>query len=1096
MISEGTLDKVRELPIESIVEPYVKLSRDGRLNMKGLCPFHSEKTPSFSLNLSKNLYHCFGCNRGGDGIRFIMEKENLSFTDAVHFLAKQHGIPVDYEKEEEQSGEAVAEQKHKESLLATLDILQTFFVDSLRLATTEDSRNARCYAYNRWPEDFCSEAGLGYAPKDSNAFRDFCQQKGLKEELLFELGMLKRKEDGTSYSMFRERIMIPIRNRWGRIIAYTARYIGANPNAPKYINSATSVLYTKGETLFGIDRAFRLRDAENFIIVEGAPDALRLQSIGLENTVASLGTSWNENQLNLLKRYKSSLCFIPDSDVAPEGQYGPGFKAVMECGTLAIRKGFHATVKELPFGTRELTEEELQEKYEGAIPKDAQREVLVKNDADSYILSEEIYRNLREKHFIVWLAEKQFATASSLLREINCVNQIADLLRYVKDQFVYEQCIEQLSKIYGKARLWKDAVTQARNQAKRAKQPTMMDKQQEETDALRQLNLFVRNNCYYCLGKDDEDPIRLSNFRMEPLFHIHDECNGVRLFRLFNSFRDSCIIELKESEMCSISNFQQKIGSVGNYVWLGKIDKLNNVKEFLYARTQTAERIRKLGWNESKEFFAFGNGIFQHGVFHEADEMGIIQDDSHHAYYIPATSKIYRDNAEIYQFERLMVHRKSNGVLLRSFVEKLTEVFGNNSRIAFGYLIATLFRDVVYKRTRHFPILNLFGEKGTGKTTLATSLQAFFLHDVEPPNMGVASVPAMNDRVSQAVNTLVVFDEYKNDLDVRKIAFLKGLWGGGGQTKKNTNTDGMASQTIVSTGVVICGQEKPTQDMALYTRVLFLAYTKTSFSVLEKKHYEELQSICNLGLTHLTLDILKHRELFEKNFPDMYSLTKRELAIQMEQEGIHDRIFGNWIIPLATLRTLESALHLPFSYAQMLETTVNGMRNQNELAQESSEVADFWNMLQGWQSIGKCTEKVHFNIRYLKEFRPMNVKEDMEFMEARPILYLNMAAISSLFSSRNSTQNITANRSSWSTVLSYLKSHPAFLGTKQDRFYILLPSGNPDCVTVVKDGKVIQSPKVNRPKALCFDYLQLKEMFGLDLETEVITENSEDDSEI
>ena len=146
MISEDTLDKVRELPIESIVEPYVKLSRDGRLNMKGLCPFHSEKTPSFSLNLSKNLYHCFGCNRGGDGIRFIMEKENLSFTDAVHFLAKQHGIPVDYEKEEEQSGEAIAEQKHKESLLAALDILQTFFVDSLRLATMEDSRNARCYA--------------------------------------------------------------------------------------------------------------------------------------------------------------------------------------------------------------------------------------------------------------------------------------------------------------------------------------------------------------------------------------------------------------------------------------------------------------------------------------------------------------------------------------------------------------------------------------------------------------------------------------------------------------------------------------------------------------------------------------------------------------------------------------------------------------------------------------------------------------------------------------------------------------------------------------------------------------------------------------
>ena len=223
------------------------------------------------------------------------------------------------------------------------------------------------------------------------------------------------------------------------------------------------------------------------------------------------------------------------------------------------------------------------------------------------------------------------------------------------------------------------------------------------------------------------------------------------------------------------------------------------------------ERIRKLGWNESKEFFAFGNGIVQDGEFHEVDDMGIITDKQNCAYYIPATSKIYRDNTEIFQFERLMVHTNKSGALLYDYVEKLTTVFGNNARVAFGYLLATLFRDIVYRKTRHFRILNLFGEKGTGKTTLATSLEAFFLHDVEPSNMGVASVPAMNDRVSQAVNILVVFDEYKNDLDIRKIAFLKELWGGGGQTKKNTQTDGMATQTIVTTGVVICGQEKPTQ---------------------------------------------------------------------------------------------------------------------------------------------------------------------------------------------------------------------------------------------------------------------------------------------
>ena len=1092
MISENTLAKVRDLPIQRILEPYVKFKREGGHTLKGLCPFHSERTPSFTVNLSKNLYHCFGCNRGGDGITFIMEKENLNFLDAVRFIAKQHNITIEYTKDGETTEEEKTEQKRKESLLVALDILQNFFVNNLRLAGSDETRHAQDYAYGRWPEEFCSEAGIGYAPKDGKAFMDFCRQKEIQEDLLFELGMFKRAEDNDVYPMFRERIMIPVRNRWGRIIAYTARYIGTNPKAPKYINSATSLIYTKGETLFGIDRAFRLRNPENIIIVEGAPDVLRMQSIGLENTVASLGTAWNENQLELLKRHTDSLCFIPDSDVSEDGLPGAGFKAAMENGALAIRKGFHVTVRELPLGSRELTEEESQKMYEGqAIPPEALREIPMKNDADSYIQDEATYRNLREKHFIVWNAEKLFQAADSLAGQQKVVAQTADLLRYVKDQMVYDQCIEQLGQVYGKARLWKDAVTQARNQARRNSRQSTMDKQLEEADALRQLGLFVRNNCYYALGDNEEDPTRISNFILTPLFHIDDENNGIRLFRLTNSYRQSGIIELKESELCSLTNFQQKVGSLGNYVWLGKIDKLNRVKEFLYARTDTAERIRKLGWNDSEQFFAFGNGIYQHQVFHEVDEMGIIRGDNRKAYYIPATSRIYENNPEIYQFERLMIHRKNNGVLLRSFIEKLTEVFGENARIAFCYLVATLFRDVVYKRTRHFPILNLFGEKGTGKTTLATSLEAFFLHDVEPPNMGVASVPAMNDRVSQAVNTLVVFDEYKNDLDIRKIAFLKGLWGGGGQTKKNTLTDGMASQTIVTTGVVICGQEKPTQDMALYTRVLFLSYTKTSFSYQEKQRYEELQAMCSLGLTHLTLEILQHRELFEKNFPHMFTITKGELATRMESETIHDRIFGNWIIPLATFRTLESVIDFPFSYSQMLETTIKGIRHQNELAQESSEVADFWNMLQGWQSVGKCMEKVHFNIRYLTKFRPINLKEDIEFKEGHPILYLNMAAISSLFSSRNSTQNITANRSSWSTILSYLKSHPAFLGTKQDRFYILLPSGNPDCVTVVKDGKVIQSPKVNRPKALCFDYLQLKEMFGLDLETEVITEDVE-----
>ena len=509
----------------------------------------------------------------------------------------------------------------------------------------------------------------------------------------------------------------------------------------------------------------------------------------------------------------------------------------------------------------------------------------------------------------------------------------------------------------------------------------------------------------------------------------------------------------------------------------------------MYSKTDTAERIRKLGWNASEEFFAFGNGILYDGTFKNVDDLGIVRGVNGKAFYIPATSKIYLHNQEIFQFERLMVHENRNGVKLYDFASRLIGVFGENASIALCYLLATLFRDIIFRRTRHFPILNLFGEKGTGKTTLATSLQSFFLHGIDPPNLGVTSVPAMNDRVSQAVNTLVVLDEYKNDLDIRKIAYLKGLWGGGGQTKKNTNTDGMAAQTIVSTGVALCGQDKPTQDMALYTRIIFLAFSKTSFNQVEKRNYEDLVALCNMGLTHLTIEILSHRELFEKNFPEIYSITKRELATKFENESIHDRIFGNWVIPLAAYRTLETVLDVPFGYADLFETAVKGIRSQNELAQESSEVADFWSMLQGFQTSGKCVDKAHYRIRYMKSFRPISVKEDIEFKEARPILYLNMAAVASLFNSRN--MNATANRSNWSTIMSYLKSHSSFLGLKQDRFTILLPSGLPDYSFEMVNNEQVKKVKVNRPKALCFDYLQLKEAFGLELETEIISDKQE-----
>lgn len=1077
MISDKTIEAVRNLDIEDVLKSWGLAFKRRGSTMFASCPFHSEKTPSFSITPGRNLWYCHSCHRGGDGIKFYQEKEGLDFHQAVEAIAKANNLHIEYSREEI-SDEQRQEAQLKESVLAAVAIVHQFFQDRLRIEMDDEARAAREYAYRRWPEEFCQTRGIGLAPKDGRLLMEYCRSKAISEDLLLQSGIYRKDaKSGRIYTLFRNRLVIPIRDRFGRVIAFTARYLGDDKadNVGKYINSSNSLIFNKGASIFGIDRASRCRQALYYNIVEGAPDVLRLQSIGLENTVATLGTAWSAAQFDILKRFTQSVCFIPDSDPPKDEPFGPGFKAVMQNGAEAVRRGFDVTVRELPFAEEKADDDSV---------------ILHKNDADEYILSQEIYNSIAETPFILWLAEKKFSSASSLAEQRVIVAEVADLLRHISDDAIADGYIASLAKINGTVKAWRSAVSRAKGEARqRAANSEPKNDAERRKELLRQCNLNIIDNCFYTYD-DEGEAVRLSNFFLESLYHIKDESNGTRLFRMVNKFNEAVDIEFRESELCSLTTFQQRVGSVGNYIWRAKIDKLNNVKEYLYRGTRSAERVRKMGWDAINGFFAFGNGVFNGEKFLAVDDLGIVETAPGRSFYIPATSKMYEANPEIYQFERLFIHENRSGIKLHDFAVQLVKVFGDNAKIAFCYLLATLYRDVIFNRTRHFPILNLFGEKGTGKTTLATSLRSFFIHSVDPPNLGVTSVPAMNDRVSQAVNSLVVFDEYKNDLDVRKIAYLKGLWGGGGQTKKNQNTDGMAAQTIISTGIALCGQDKPTQDMALFTRVLFLAFSKTSFSKPERDAYEDLVAMCSLGNTHLTLEVLGHRALFEKNFANAYSLTKSELSKIVEGEKIHDRIFGNWIIPLAAFRTLESVLRLPFSYNDLLTVAVAGMRLQNETAQESSEMGDFWEALQGFHTQGRAIDKAHFRIKWHRTFRSTTMKEDIVFPEATPVLYLNSAAVAGLFNGRGAA-NATANRSNWSTMLSYLRSHPSFLGLKQDRFTILLANGTPDYSFETVNGSQVKKLKVNRPKALCFNYAMLKAEFGLNLETEVISETEE-----
>lgn len=279
MIDERTIDRILEsVDIVDVVRRYVPELKQKGSNYQCCCPFHNERTPSFIVNKARNTWHCFGaCNEGGNAIKFVMKYNNATFPEAVKELASMCGVTVE-ESHERLTAEQERKNKKREAMFIAYELLQRFFVAQLR-ASDAESVHAHAYATGRWNPRFIEETGIGYAPKNSQLLIRYAEKNGISTSLLLEMDLLRQSDHGGGlYAFFRERVMIPIRDRYSRVIGYTARYIGTNPDAPKYLNSANSLLYSKENSVFGIHLAFRAAVKENkCYLVEGAPDVLRLQ---------------------------------------------------------------------------------------------------------------------------------------------------------------------------------------------------------------------------------------------------------------------------------------------------------------------------------------------------------------------------------------------------------------------------------------------------------------------------------------------------------------------------------------------------------------------------------------------------------------------------------------------------------------------------------------------------------------------------------------------------------------------------------------------------------------------------------------------------
>jgi len=340
MIPKETVDRIIDAArVEDVVGDFVSLKRRGA-NFVACCPFHNEKTPSFYVSPAKGIFKCFGCGKSGTAVGFVMEHENLSYGDALRFLAKKYNIEV---VEKEESAEDIALRQRNESLMLVSEFAAGFFKDSLK---TEEGR-AIGYAYfkSRGLEDATIEKfGLGWAPLSRHALADAAREAGYKEEFLVDTGLCVKRDDGSLSDRFFDRVIFPIHSVNGRPIAFGGRTLRTDKTVAKYVNSPETEIYVKSRSLYGIYFARNeIVRRDRCFLVEGYLDVISMHQLGITNVAASSGTSLTVEQVRLIKRFTENVTIIYDGDSA-------GIHAALRGIGLVLKEGLNVKVVLLPDG--------------------------------------------------------------------------------------------------------------------------------------------------------------------------------------------------------------------------------------------------------------------------------------------------------------------------------------------------------------------------------------------------------------------------------------------------------------------------------------------------------------------------------------------------------------------------------------------------------------------------------------------------------------------------------------------------------------------------------------------------------------------------
>jgi DNA primase len=647
--------------------------------------------------------------------------------------------------------------------------------------------------------------------------------------------------------------------------------------------------------------------------------------------------------------------------------------------------------------------------------------------------------SLVNEELIFITAEKLLTDAGdNVARQAEAINQICQSLFDLHDTVMEEHYVTHLAKRFKLTKkIFNDKLKTLRESSKETDEEMNCEYPDGvDTDLAKRTGFFEHRGKYYFITKDGL--YRASNFIMRPLLHIYSKTDNKRLIEITNEHNYKRILELPSKNFVSVEQFQAAVYAEGNYIFFGNKVHFMKIVERISSDFPTANELKTLGW-QREGFYAFANGIFN-GKWQPTDELGITEHKKS-KYYSPSFSAVYndvREDDDEYEDDRYFIWQ-DNQVAFGTWTKLMKDVYGEKAIIAIAFLIASVFRDLIYEKYKIFPHLFLFGEKQSGKSQLAWSLSNVFFNNLPAFNLNSGTQVGFFRRLSRVKNCICWFDEYTNDIDEKRFQALKSAYDGMGHEKGKMTKDSRTEITKVNSSCVISGQYLPTRDdNALFTRSILLSFERKKYTDQEIRLYDQLKDLELKGLSSLIGSILKYREDVDKAYGMTFSSILEHLKDDLvtNNKAFDERLLRNFVsilTPVNIIMNTTDPLDFNFTWERILDMAGEMISALSTQISSSEAVASFWNMVEFMLDSGLIKENVDFKIRNIGDRQKLIDKNGKHIeinFEDQPqeLLFIRFSKIHPLYMEAHRRQ-YGKNGVDQVSIVHYFKHHVAFMGT-------------------------------------------------------------------